>query len=173
MITWLHDLNQTCQQEPGMQLYYASAGTVSVLSFSLQLSVKTRSVGTNTQEAEKAFESSYMEPCQPGTSVNLEGIVWHETEEGERLWFCAMLHSYKTVHVLSVSTISASTHWFMWRVKGEFCQDCVFKAAVRLKRLKEEETLVAYWLSKLKLQTTILTSITAIEHVKTLTCAYT
>ncbi|KAL1268937.1 hypothetical protein QQF64_031226 [Cirrhinus molitorella] len=46
------------------------------------LSVKTRSVGTNTQEAEKALESSYMEPCQPGTSVNLEGIVWHETEEG-------------------------------------------------------------------------------------------
>uniref|UniRef100_A0A671KWN6 Zinc finger protein 608-like n=1 Tax=Sinocyclocheilus anshuiensis TaxID=1608454 RepID=A0A671KWN6_9TELE len=52
------------------------------LSLSLQLSVKTRSVGTNTQEAEKALESSYMEPCQPGTSVNLEGIVWHETEEG-------------------------------------------------------------------------------------------
>uniref|UniRef100_A0A673IIT6 Zinc finger protein 608-like n=1 Tax=Sinocyclocheilus rhinocerous TaxID=307959 RepID=A0A673IIT6_9TELE len=48
------------------------------LSLSLQLSVKTRSVGTNTQEAEKALESSYMEPCQPGTSVNLEGIVWHE-----------------------------------------------------------------------------------------------
>ncbi|KAK7145417.1 hypothetical protein R3I93_013215 [Phoxinus phoxinus] len=46
------------------------------------LSVKTRSVGTNTHEAEKALESSYMEPCQPGTSVNLEGIVWHETEEG-------------------------------------------------------------------------------------------
>uniref|UniRef100_A0A673FVY5 Zinc finger protein 608-like n=1 Tax=Sinocyclocheilus rhinocerous TaxID=307959 RepID=A0A673FVY5_9TELE len=58
------------------------SGTVFVLSFSLQLSVKTRSVGTNTQEAEKALESSYMEPCQPGTSVNLEGIVWHETEEG-------------------------------------------------------------------------------------------
>ncbi|XP_002663202.4 zinc finger protein 608 [Danio rerio] len=46
------------------------------------LGVKTRSVGTNTQESEKALESSYMEPCQPGTSVNLEGIVWHETEEG-------------------------------------------------------------------------------------------
>lgn len=56
---------------------------VYALSLSLQLSVKTRSVGTNTQEAEKALESSYMEPCQPGTSVNLEGIVWHETEEGE------------------------------------------------------------------------------------------
>ncbi|KAI7798278.1 putative zinc finger protein 608, partial [Triplophysa rosa] len=45
-------------------------------------SVKTRSVGTNTHEAEKAVESSHMEPCRPGTSVNLEGFVWHETEEG-------------------------------------------------------------------------------------------
>lgn len=40
-------------------------------------------MGTNTQEAERAVESNYMEPCQPGTSVNLEGIVWHETEEGK------------------------------------------------------------------------------------------
>ncbi|XP_066499740.1 zinc finger protein 608 [Hoplias malabaricus] len=46
------------------------------------LTIKTRSVGTNTQEAERAIESNYMEPCQPGTSVNLEGIVWHETDEG-------------------------------------------------------------------------------------------
>lgn len=64
-----------------------------MLSLPLQLSVKTRSVGTNTQEAEKALESSYMEPCQPGTSVNLEGIVWHETEEGESFLFCAIFHS--------------------------------------------------------------------------------
>ncbi|KAI5094944.1 zinc finger protein 608 isoform X1, partial [Silurus meridionalis] len=57
--------------------------TVYPLFFSsYQLSIKTRSVGTNTQEAERAVESNYMEPCQPGTSVNLEGIVWHETEEG-------------------------------------------------------------------------------------------
>ncbi|XP_067270695.1 zinc finger protein 608 [Pseudorasbora parva] len=53
-----------------------------ILDDASTLSVKTRSVGTNTQEAEKALESSFMEPCQPGTSVNLEGIVWHETEEG-------------------------------------------------------------------------------------------
>uniref|UniRef100_A0A8B9RD73 Zinc finger protein 608 n=1 Tax=Astyanax mexicanus TaxID=7994 RepID=A0A8B9RD73_ASTMX len=61
-----------------------STSTVSLpFSFpSYQLSIKTRSVGTNTQEAERAIESNYMEPCQPGTSVNLEGIVWHETEEG-------------------------------------------------------------------------------------------
>lgn len=99
-----------------MQLYYASAGTVFVLSFSLQLSVKTRSVGTNTQEAEKAFESSYMEPCQPGTSVNLEGIVWHETEEGESLLFCAMLHSYKKTCMCFqlASRITISSSLVMW-----------------------------------------------------------
>ncbi|XP_030643642.1 zinc finger protein 608 [Chanos chanos] len=46
------------------------------------LNIKTRSIGTNTQEAERATDSGFMEPCQPGTSVNLEAIVWHETEEG-------------------------------------------------------------------------------------------
>lgn len=52
-----------------------------------QLAVRTRSIGTNTQDgaASGALEgdSACLGPCQPGTSVNLEGIVWHETEEGE------------------------------------------------------------------------------------------
>uniref|UniRef100_A0A3Q1GAU5 Zinc finger protein 608 n=1 Tax=Acanthochromis polyacanthus TaxID=80966 RepID=A0A3Q1GAU5_9TELE len=51
-----------------------------------QLAVRTRSIGTNTQDggASGALEgdSACLGPCQPGTSVNLEGIVWHETEEG-------------------------------------------------------------------------------------------
>lgn len=51
-----------------------------------QLMVRTRSVGTNTQDGggSGALEgdSACLGPCQPGTSVNLEGIVWHETEEG-------------------------------------------------------------------------------------------
>ncbi|XP_054629509.1 zinc finger protein 608 isoform X2 [Dunckerocampus dactyliophorus] len=51
-----------------------------------QLAVRTRSVGTNTQDASAPSgpdgDSDFMGPCQPGTSVNLEGIVWHETEEG-------------------------------------------------------------------------------------------
>ncbi|XP_070760637.1 zinc finger protein 608 [Enoplosus armatus] len=51
-----------------------------------QLVVRTRSVGTNTQDGgvSGALEgdSACLGPCQPGTSVNLEGIVWHETEEG-------------------------------------------------------------------------------------------
>ncbi|KAL2092864.1 hypothetical protein ACEWY4_012662 [Coilia grayii] len=47
------------------------------------LQVRTRSVGTNTHEPGKACDTpAHMGPCQPGTSVNLEGIVWHETEEG-------------------------------------------------------------------------------------------
>lgn len=49
----------------------------------VQIQVRTRSVGTNTQEPGKAGDAAHMGPCQPGTSVNLEGIVWHETEEGE------------------------------------------------------------------------------------------
>lgn len=36
------------------------------------------SVGTIT-------EPECLGPCEPGTSVTLEGIVWHETEGGEDL----------------------------------------------------------------------------------------
>lgn len=53
-----------------------------------QLTVRTRSIGTNTQEGgiSGALEGdpTCLGPCQPGTSVNLEGIVWHETEEGQQ-----------------------------------------------------------------------------------------
>ncbi|XP_057688181.1 zinc finger protein 608 [Corythoichthys intestinalis] len=48
--------------------------------------VRTRSIGTNTQEvalpATPNSDADFLGPCQPGTSVNLEGIVWHETQEG-------------------------------------------------------------------------------------------
>uniref|UniRef100_A0A672ZQU8 Zinc finger protein 608 n=1 Tax=Sphaeramia orbicularis TaxID=375764 RepID=A0A672ZQU8_9TELE len=51
-----------------------------------QLAVRTRSVGTNTQDGGPPGplegDPACLGPCQPGTSVNLEGIVWHETEEG-------------------------------------------------------------------------------------------
>ncbi|MEQ2160188.1 hypothetical protein GOODEAATRI_031055, partial [Goodea atripinnis] len=50
-----------------------------------QLTVRTRSVGTNTQDGGISGapdgDPAFLGPCQPGTSVNLEGIVWHETEE--------------------------------------------------------------------------------------------
>ncbi|XP_061528420.1 zinc finger protein 608 [Phycodurus eques] len=48
--------------------------------------VRTRSVGTNTQEvalpSTHNSDADFLGPCQPGTSVNLEGIVWHETQGG-------------------------------------------------------------------------------------------
>uniref|UniRef100_A0A665VAB8 Zinc finger protein 608 n=1 Tax=Echeneis naucrates TaxID=173247 RepID=A0A665VAB8_ECHNA len=51
-----------------------------------QMVVRTRSIGTNTQDggvsATLDGDAACLGPCQPGTSVNLEGIVWHETEEG-------------------------------------------------------------------------------------------
>ncbi|XP_056136144.1 zinc finger protein 608 [Lampris incognitus] len=73
---------------PGPSLPSAPSFSPSALppSNPKQLAVRTRSIGTNTQDraAPGASEgdSAYLGPCQPGTSVNLEGIVWHETEEG-------------------------------------------------------------------------------------------
>lgn len=45
--------------------------------------VRTRSVAVNTADAASATEPECLGPCEPGTSVNLEGIVWQETEDGE------------------------------------------------------------------------------------------
>ncbi|KAJ7993773.1 hypothetical protein DPEC_G00258180 [Dallia pectoralis] len=51
-------------------------------SISKQLLVRTRSIGTDTHDDGPDTDSCCLGPCQPGTSVNLEGIVWHETDEG-------------------------------------------------------------------------------------------
>lgn len=45
--------------------------------------VRTRSVGVNTSDVALATEPECLGPCEPGTSVNLEGIVWQETEDGK------------------------------------------------------------------------------------------
>ncbi|XP_077328411.1 zinc finger protein 609 isoform X2 [Lithobates pipiens] len=47
-----------------------------------QIMVRTRSVGVNTSDVALATEPECLGPCEPGTSVNLEGIVWQETEDG-------------------------------------------------------------------------------------------
>ncbi|XP_042202842.1 zinc finger protein 608 [Callorhinchus milii] len=47
-----------------------------------QLLVRTRSLGVNACDVGVVTEPECLGPCEPGTSVNLEGIVWHETEEG-------------------------------------------------------------------------------------------
>ncbi|XP_023693975.2 zinc finger protein 609-like isoform X1 [Paramormyrops kingsleyae] len=47
-----------------------------------QIMVRTRSVAVNTADVGLATEPECLGPCEPGTSVNLEGIVWQETEDG-------------------------------------------------------------------------------------------
>ncbi|XP_068595441.1 zinc finger protein 609a [Brachionichthys hirsutus] len=47
-----------------------------------QIMVRMRSVAVNTVDAALATEPECLGPCEPGTSVNLEGIVWQETEDG-------------------------------------------------------------------------------------------
>ncbi|XP_057185357.1 zinc finger protein 609a isoform X1 [Triplophysa rosa] len=47
-----------------------------------QIMVRTRSVAVNTSDVSLATEPECLGPCEPGTSVNLEGIVWQETEDG-------------------------------------------------------------------------------------------
>lgn len=42
-------------------------------------------MGVNTCDVGIVTEPECLGPCEPGTSVNLEGIVWHETEEGKLL----------------------------------------------------------------------------------------
>ena len=39
--------------------------------------------GTST-DAATLTEPDALGPCEPGTAVNLEGIVWHETDTGKK-----------------------------------------------------------------------------------------
>lgn len=59
----------------------ASSGDVS--SPCEQIMVRTRSLAVNTADVASATEPECLGPCEPGTSVNLEGIVWQETEDGQ------------------------------------------------------------------------------------------
>ncbi|KAE8295920.1 Zinc finger protein 609 [Larimichthys crocea] len=60
----------------------APVGNSDISSPCEQIMVRTRSVAVNTADAALATEPECLGPCEPGTSVNLEGIVWQETEDG-------------------------------------------------------------------------------------------
>ncbi|KAK2869511.1 hypothetical protein Q7C36_001382 [Tachysurus vachellii] len=60
----------------------ASVGNSDIASPCEQLMVRTRSVAVNTSDVALSTEPECLGPCEPGTSVNLEGIVWQETEDG-------------------------------------------------------------------------------------------
>ena len=44
-----------------------------------------RDIGTETSNVSVATDPDCLGPCEPGTSVVLEGIVWNETENGKIL----------------------------------------------------------------------------------------
>ncbi|XP_035986776.1 zinc finger protein 609 [Fundulus heteroclitus] len=67
---------------PPLHLLGPPANSGDISSPCEQIMVRTRSVAVNTAEAALATEPECLGPCEPGTSVNLEGIVWQETEDG-------------------------------------------------------------------------------------------
>ncbi|XP_028291748.1 zinc finger protein 609b isoform X2 [Gouania willdenowi] len=60
----------------------STGGNSEIASPCEQIMVRTRSVAVNTSDVALATEPECLGPCEPGTSVNLEGIVWQETEDG-------------------------------------------------------------------------------------------
>lgn len=62
----------------------STVGSSEIASPCEQIMVRTRSVAVNTSDVALATEPECLGPCEPGTSVNLEGIVWQETEDGKR-----------------------------------------------------------------------------------------
>ncbi|KAK5601496.1 hypothetical protein CRENBAI_025217 [Crenichthys baileyi] len=67
---------------PHLHLLGPPANSSDISSPCEQIMVRTCSVAVNTAEAALATEPECLGPCEPGTSVNLEGIVWQETEDG-------------------------------------------------------------------------------------------
>lgn len=45
--------------------------------------VSDQCVGTDTCSVATETEPDCLGPCEPGTHVNLDGIVWQETENGQ------------------------------------------------------------------------------------------
>ncbi|XP_008286032.1 zinc finger protein 609-like isoform X2 [Stegastes partitus] len=67
---------------PSLHLLGPISNSSNISSPCEQIMVRTRSVAVNTADAALATEPECLGPCEPGTSVNLEGIVWQETEDG-------------------------------------------------------------------------------------------
>lgn len=76
---------------PPPLLLLASMGNPDISSPCEQLMVRTRSVAVNTSDVALSTEPECLGPCEPGTSVNLEGIVWQETEDGKHVYFITLL----------------------------------------------------------------------------------
>lgn len=94
-----------------------------------QIMVRTRSVGVNTCDVALATEPECLGPCEPGTSVNLEGIVWQETEDGKcpRRAFALLQYHYG---VMAIPSFLCPCSVACWHSLG-------FPSAVEVARTEE------------------------------------
>lgn len=66
----------TFQGESSTVKSFPSASTSNAMVMQDASTITSTSVGTSV-------EPDCFGPCEPGTSVHLDGIVWHETDTGE------------------------------------------------------------------------------------------
>lgn len=65
-------------------------------------------MGTDACSIGVATDPDCLGPCEPGTNVLLEGIVWQETENGKIRYKCFFMKSYTVDSLLFV------VHQFLW-----------------------------------------------------------
>jgi hypothetical protein len=69
-----------------MFVYYqveSSGNLVSSAAPSSSTSQGSQDAATDTRDVAIVTDPDCLGPCEPGTQVTLEGIVWHESENGE------------------------------------------------------------------------------------------
>ena len=76
--------------------------------------IATQEVSTDMVDIAVATEPECLGPCEPGTHVNLEGIVWHESENGE----FQLLGMSVYVFASGVPLVSFNIHLFIMMMYG-------------------------------------------------------
>ncbi|UYV71260.1 ZNF608 [Cordylochernes scorpioides] len=68
------------------------------------LPLEVKDMGTDTSSVGTITEPDCLGPCEPGTSVTLEGIVWQETQGGKKpSYLFLLMYSMLAVHVVLVA----------------------------------------------------------------------
>ncbi|XP_046583820.1 zinc finger protein 608-like [Haliotis rubra] len=67
---------------PGIELPMKKMKSEKVETASSPMQTSCSDVGVETSNVGVATDPDCLGPCEPGTSITLEGLVWHETENG-------------------------------------------------------------------------------------------
>ena len=79
---------------------------VKICIFFILLQPVRQSVAVDTMDIGVATDADCVGPCEPGTAVNLEGIVWHETDQGIHTLVLLRNKSYRQLFALIFMNIS-------------------------------------------------------------------